>query len=418
MSFLLRHDKAYRFDEHGWREVSDLITNHGYTMDELKEIVATNNKQRYEFSEDMTRIRARQGHSIHVDVELEKTLPPDILYHGTGEQFLASIMDQGINKGNRLYVHLSATGETAVNVGRRHGKPIVLVVNTKRMAEDGHKFYLSRNGVWLTDFVEVKYINGLLNMEDYFASQRNGNQLTDNFDPDTNTLDIRSNGMYPSNVLSNLCSNGFRFEGMVCSSMEGFLQSLKQQDRDKQRQICSMKGGNARKRSVTSWQTDQIVWWRGQAYDRQGEEYQKLIRRAYQEMFDQSERFRTALMQTRGLTLTHTSGETSPFKTILTAQEFCTILTELRDNYDKRDKGIVRKKRVFVDMDNVLVDFESGLAQVSEEVKQEYEGRLDEIPGLFGLMKPMPEAIEAMHELQKHYDLFILSTAPWKNPSA
>ena len=418
LSFLLRHDKAYRFDEHGWREISDLITNHGYTMDELKEIVATNNKQRYEFSEDMTRIRARQGHSIHVDVELEETLPPDILYHGTGEQFLASIMDQGINKGNRLYVHLSATGETAVNVGRRHGKPIVLVVDTKRMAEDGHKFYLSRNGVWLTDFVEVKYINGLLNMEDYFASQRNGNQLTDNFDPDTNTLDIRSNGMYPSNVLSNLCSNGFRFEGMVCGSMEGFLQSLKQQDRDKQRQICSMKGGNARKRSVTSWQTDQIVWWRGQAYDRQGEEYQNLIRRAYQAMFDQSERFRTALMQTRGLTLTHTSGETSPFKTILTAQEFCTILTELRDNYDKRDKGIVRKKRVFVDMDNVLVDFESGLTQVSEEVKQEYEGRLDEIPGLFGLMKPMPGAIEAVHELQKHYDLFILSTAPWKNPSA
>ena len=418
LSFLLRHDKAYRFDEHGWREISDLITNHGYTMDELKEIVATNNKQRYEFSEDMTRIRARQGHSIHVDVELEETLPPDILYHGTGEQFLASIMDQGINKGNRLYVHLSATGETAVNVGRRHGKPIVLVVDTKRMAEDGHKFYLSRNGVWLTDFVEVKYINGLLNMEDYFASQRNGNQLTDNFDPDTNTLDIRSNGMYPSNVLSNLCSNGFRFEGMVCSSMEGFLQSLKQQDWDKQRQICSMKGGNARKRSVTSWQTDQIVWWRGQAYDRQGEEYQNLIRRAYQAMFDQSERFRTALMQTRGLTLTHTSGETSPFKTILTAQEFCTILTELRDNYDKRDKGIVRKKRVFVDMDNVLVDFESGLTQVSEEVKQEYEGRLDEIPGLFGLMKPMPGAIEAVHELQKHYDLFILSTAPWKNPSA
>jgi len=90
----------------------------------------------------------------------------------------------------------------------------------------------------------------------------------------------------------------------------------------------------------------------------------------------------------------------------------------MRDNYDNRDKGIERKKRVFVDMDNVLVDFESGLAQVSEEVRQEYEGRLDEIPGLFGLMKPVPGAIEAMHELQKHYDLFILSTAPWKNPSS
>ena len=255
-------------------------------------------------------------------------------------------------------------------------------------------------------------------MEDCFATTRNGHQLTDNYDPETNTLDIRSNGQYPSGVLSNLCSNGFRFEGMVCGSMEGFLQSLKQKDRDKQRQICSMKGGNARKHSVTSWQTDQIVWWKGQAIDRQSEEYQKLLRRAYQAMFDQSERFRAALMSTRGITLVHSSGEENPYKTILSKNEFCQILTEMRDNYDKRDKHLEKKKRVFVDMDNVLVDFESGLAQISEEIKQEYVGRLDEIPGLFGLMKPMPGAIDAMHELQKHYDLFILSTAPWKNPSA
>ena len=254
--------------------------------------------------------------------------------------------------------------------------------------------------------------------EDNFTAERNGHQSVDLYDPETNTLDIRSNGQYPSGVLSNLCSNGFRFEGVLCGSMEGFLQSLKQQEKSKQLQICQMKGGNARKRSVTSWQTDQIVWWKGLAYDRQSEEYQRLIRRAYQAMFEQSERFRAALMQTRGITLTHTSGETNPFKTILTSQEFCSILTEMRDNYDKRDKGLERKKRVFVDMDNVLVDFESGLAQVSEEVKQEYEGRLDEIPGLFSLMKPMLGAIDAMHELQKRYDLFILSTAPWKNPSA
>lgn len=340
LAFLLRHDKNYPFDEHGWREISDLITNHGYTMDELKEIVATNNKQRYEFSEDMTRLRARQGHSVHVDVELEEKLPPDMLYHGTGEQSLAPIREQGINKGNRLYVHLSETSEAAVNVGKRHGKPVVLVIDAKRMAEDGHKFYLSRNGVWLTDYVDVKYLNGVLNMEDYFATERNGHQLKNFYDAEANTLDIRSNGLYPSNVLSNMCSNGFRFEGMVCGSMEGFLQSLKYQDRDKQRQICSMKGGNARKRSVNSWQTDQIVWWKGQAYDRQSEEYQALIRRAYQAMFDQSERFRAALMQTRGVTLVHTSGESNPYKTILTPQEFCLILTELRDNYDKREKNL------------------------------------------------------------------------------
>ena len=255
-------------------------------------------------------------------------------------------------------------------------------------------------------------------MEDYMATTRNGHQLIDFYDQDANTLDIRSNGLSPSNVLSNLCSNGFRFDGVLCGSMEGFLQSLKQQEKNKQLQICQMKGGYARKHSITSWQTDQIVWWKGQAYDRQSDDYQKLIRRAYQAMFDQSERFRAALMQTRGITLIHSSGEENPYKTILTEQEFCTILTEIRDNYDKRDKRIEHKKRVFVDMDNVLVDFESGLAQVSEEVKLEYEGRLDEIPGLFGLMKPMSGAIEAMHELQKHFDLFILSTAPWKNPSA
>lgn len=255
-------------------------------------------------------------------------------------------------------------------------------------------------------------------MEDNKARSCNGNQQIEFYDPETNTLDIRSNGVYPSNVLSNLCSNGFRLDGVICGSMEGFLQSLKQQEKSKQLSICSMKGGNARKRSVTSWQTDQIVWWKGVAIDRQGEEYQKLLRRAYQAMFDQNERFRAALMATRGITLIHISGNNDPYRTILTSQEFCQILTEIRDNYDKRDKNIERKKRVFVDMDNVLVDFQSGLDRVSEEVKKEYEGRVDEIPGLFSLMDPMPGAIDAMHELQKHYELFILTTVPWKNPTA
>ena len=158
LAFLLRHDKCYPFDEHGWREVSDLLTNHGYTMDELKEIVETNNKQRYEFSEDLTRIRARQGHSVRVDVELEEKLPPDILYHGIGEQFIASIMEHGIRKGTRLHVHLSETTATAIKVGQRHGKPVVLAIDAKRMADDGHQFFLSRNNVWLTEYVDVRYI--------------------------------------------------------------------------------------------------------------------------------------------------------------------------------------------------------------------------------------------------------------------
>ena len=190
--------------------------------------------------------------------------------------------------------------------------------------------------------------------ENYMATERNGHELNDMYNPETNTLDIRSNGLYPSNVLSNLCSNGFRLDGMVCGSMEGFLQSLKRKELDKQRQICNMRCGNARKMSVTSWQTVQIVWWKGQALDRQSEEYQKLISRAYQSMFEQSERFRAALMQTRGITLVHTSGEPSSFKTILTPAEFCGILMNMRDSYDLRDKtkeleekSIRRKKVIY-----------------------------------------------------------------------
>lgn len=158
LSYLLRHDKSYAFDEHGWREVSDLVANHGFTMEELREIVATNNKQRYEFSEDMTRIRARQGHSIQVDVELAEATPPDILYHGTAKEFADTIMEQGILKGKRLYVHLSTTVETATKVGQRHGEPVVLAIDAKWMSEDGNMFFLSRNGVWLTEFVDAKYI--------------------------------------------------------------------------------------------------------------------------------------------------------------------------------------------------------------------------------------------------------------------
>lgn len=151
-------------------------------------------------------------------------------------------------------------------------------------------------------------------------------------------VDIWSKSAYPADVLSNLCSNGFRFNGMVCGSMEGFLQSLKQKSVDKQRQICSMRGKNAKKMSVSGWQTDQIVWWKGQAIDRQGDVFIQLVTRAYQAMFNQNERFRTALMSTRGMLLFHSKGERNPYKTILTEQEFCDILTAMRDNYDKRDK--------------------------------------------------------------------------------
>lgn len=160
LAFLLRHDKDYQFDEHGWREVADLIANHGYTKELLDEIVETNNKKRYEYSEEKSKIRARQGHSANVDVELKLMTPPDILYHGTAETTVSAIMKEGIIKGTRLHVHLSQTEETAVNVGKRHGKPVVLRINARQMHEDGIVFYISNNGVWLTEYVHPKYLIG------------------------------------------------------------------------------------------------------------------------------------------------------------------------------------------------------------------------------------------------------------------
>lgn len=221
--------------------------------------------------------------------------------------------------------------------------------------------------------------------ENYMATSRNEHDSKDMYNTVTNTLDIRSNGLYPSNVLSNLCSNGFRFDGMICGSMEGFLQSLKRKELDKQRQICSMKGGNARKMSVTSWQTDQIVWWKGKAIDRQGDEYQQLIRHAYQAMFEQNERFRTALMQTRGMILAHTTGEVNPYKTILTPAELCNILTELRDNYDKRDKtqeliekSVQRKKLMY--LHGFGSSAANGTARTLKEILLEFDVVAPDIP--------------------------------------
>ena len=168
LAFLLRHDKEALdngiIDHNGWRNVSELIKNQGYTNEILEEIVETNNKKRYEFNEAHTKIRARQGHSINVDVGLTETIPPNILYHGTSTKALESIYKRGILKGERLYVHLSKDKETALKVGSRHGTPYVLLIDSEQMYEDGIKFYLSNNGVWLTDYVDAKYI---IKEEDY-----------------------------------------------------------------------------------------------------------------------------------------------------------------------------------------------------------------------------------------------------------
>ena len=145
-----------KIDEHGWRMVEEL-EDMGLSRELLDVIVATNNKQRYEYSPDGKKIRARQGHSINVDVELAETTPPDVLYHGTATRFLESIYAEGLVPGNRLYVHLSADEATAIKVGSRHGAPSVIKIDCRKMIADGYKFYLSNNGVWLTKQVLPEY---------------------------------------------------------------------------------------------------------------------------------------------------------------------------------------------------------------------------------------------------------------------
>lgn len=158
LAYLLRHDP--NIDIHGWRAVHDLIENHGYSREELVSIVANSNKQRLEFSMDGQYIRARQGHSVNVDVELEETMPPEYLYHGTLATNVPSIMENGILQMDRLHVHLSVDEDTAVKVGgRRKGEVAILKVAARKMWEDGHRFWLSRNGVWLTETVPQKYLD-------------------------------------------------------------------------------------------------------------------------------------------------------------------------------------------------------------------------------------------------------------------
>ena len=162
LSFLLRHDKesfdAGLIDRNGWRSVSELCKSYGFAALLIETIVDTNNKKRYEFSSDKRKIRARQGHSIPVDVELTETMPPDILYHGTSKKaYFGSIVKEGLKPMTRLHVHLSPDRETAIKVGSRHGEPYVILIDAKKMSEDGYKFYLSNNGVWLTSDVSAKY---------------------------------------------------------------------------------------------------------------------------------------------------------------------------------------------------------------------------------------------------------------------
>lgn len=166
LSLVLRHNPAAAYitvDEHGWADVSDLLAGcrragRALSMADLERIVRENSKQRYSFNRDHTKIRANQGHSLPVDVELQEVEPPDILYHGTATRFLEGIRVDGITRQSRQYVHLSGDEVTALNVGARHGRPVVIPIDAAAMVRDGYVFYRSENGVWLCHEVPWKYV--------------------------------------------------------------------------------------------------------------------------------------------------------------------------------------------------------------------------------------------------------------------
>lgn len=166
LSLILRHQPEIiniKLDKNGWADVKELIialnnSDKKIDMDTLTRIVAENDKKRFIFSEDKKKIRANQGHSINVQIEMKEVEPPEYLYHGTATRFTQSIFKEGLKKQTRQYVHLSTDIDTAIKVGLRHGFPKVLKIFSKDMYNEGYKFYLSENNVWLTDNVPKKYI--------------------------------------------------------------------------------------------------------------------------------------------------------------------------------------------------------------------------------------------------------------------
>lgn len=165
IALILRHKPqtiGIAIDEHGWANVDELIRGvdktHPLSREMLEQIVKIDDKQRFSFNEDKSLIRANQGHSISVDVELKEAIPPKILYHGTGQKYVASIEQSGLIPKSRLYVHLSDNCETAIKVGSRHGNPVIYTIDAERMSNDGYVFYRSANGVWLTKAVPIEYL--------------------------------------------------------------------------------------------------------------------------------------------------------------------------------------------------------------------------------------------------------------------
>jgi putative RNA 2'-phosphotransferase len=166
LSLVLRHKPetiGIGLDQNGWTNVDELIAkanNYGIKLDKkiLNHIVETNAKKRFVFNENFEKIRASQGHSVDIELGYINQKPPEMLYHGTGEKSVQSILEAGLEKRGRQHVHLSGDIETAVKVGQRHGKPVVFKILAEKMYLDKFEFFLSDNGVWLTENVPAKYL--------------------------------------------------------------------------------------------------------------------------------------------------------------------------------------------------------------------------------------------------------------------
>lgn len=164
LSLILRHKPEtinIRLDENGWANVDEIIQNSvslKFTLELIETLVETNDKKRFQLSDDKKYIRANQGHSLQIDLKLKEQIPPDILLHGTSEKSLSLILEMGLNKMKRHHVHLTESIDVASNVGKRYGKLILLEVNSNQMQNDGYKFYKSENDVWLVDQVPSMYL--------------------------------------------------------------------------------------------------------------------------------------------------------------------------------------------------------------------------------------------------------------------
>jgi putative RNA 2'-phosphotransferase len=166
LSLVLRHEPekiGLTLQPGGWVEVQELLdgcarSGHPLTVSELRELVETSDKQRFALDDSGVRIRANQGHSADVDLQLTPAVPPGVLYHGSAAHLLPVLLAEGLRKMARHHVHLSVSVAPALKVGQRHGKPVVLTVDAGRLHADGGVFFCSANGVWLIDAVPPAYL--------------------------------------------------------------------------------------------------------------------------------------------------------------------------------------------------------------------------------------------------------------------